>query len=705
MKSMSKKALTALSASSLAAGMAHGTILYTNLNQTVVGSGGDSVEFDLNQDGFPDYNVTFDNNNNLKPFISNTPGIQGTSPTTCYVLSDASDNGGANSQGLPATPAGISIDSNYESDQDNGYFLQDTGANYVGGWTNTTGSVEAFVGLELDDSQGTHYGWARFIYNQNVVTNGIKGTLTIVDCAMETQPGVAIITGETAEPGLPSFSVPPASQTNYVGGAAQFNAVGVGNPSPTFQWMAGAVGSGVYTNLTDGGNISGSATANLTISNITPASAADFIVVLSNTSGSVTSSVPARLTIVPAIITGITPTPVELYSGVNASIQVESGSAGPITYQWRKNGVNLSDGNGVSGTASQTLVLSDTSTGESGQYSVVLSNSYGAVTSLVDNVTIVAPEAPYQQAMIALAPVSLYSFSETNDPASSNAIAFDLIGGHNGTYGPQTENGNPNYNIAGPRPTPDGFLGFSSSNTAFLPGTANNSALSRVTIPPMNLNSNSCTFTAWLYPNDNGPDYAVVLTFRGLASGTANGLNLSPDGSLGYHWNDNQYSYQSELFPPVDQWSFVALVITPSGAIFYLCDGTGASLSITNATDSVSLPSQALANPGSIGGDTVDPNFMGSIDEIALFNYALTESQITNLYNVAVTGVITTNTPPPTPILTIQYSGGNAVLNWTSGVLLQAPSATGPWTVNSSATSPYTVPPTGSQMFYRARSQ
>ena len=47
----------------------------------------------------------------------------------------------------------------------------------------------------------------------------------------------------------------------------------------------------------------------------------------------------------------------------------------------------------------------------------------------------------------------------------------------------------------------------------------------------------------------------------------------------------------------------------------------------------------------------------------------------------------------------------NVVLNWSSGLLLQAPSLAGPWTTNS-ATSPYTLSPAGtSQMFYRVLAQ
>jgi hypothetical protein len=59
----------------------------------------------------------------------------------------------------------------------------------------------------------------------------------------------------------------------------------------------------------------------------------------------------------------------------------------------------------------------------------------------------------------------------------------------------------------------------------------------------------------------------------------------------------------------------------------------------------------------------------------------------------------------PVPInLTYSRSGSSMQLTWLYGTLLQATNVTGPWTVNGNA-SPYTVTPTGPQMFYRVQVQ
>jgi hypothetical protein len=197
--------------------------------------------------------------------------------------------------------------------------------------------------------------------------------------------------------------------------------------------------------------------------------------------------------------------------------------------------------------------------------------------------------------------------------------------------------------------------------------------------------------TAWIYPTGTEPGYAVIMSYRSPVSGTANGINLAPDASLGYHWNDNNYAFQSEFFPPVNQWSFVALVIAPTDTAIYMFNANGEQV----ANNAVSNPVQALNTPGHIGGDGNDPSFIGTIDEVAVFNQSLTQLQLTNMYSVAVTGVL----PPPTVVLNITNSGGNVIVSWNPaiGSLLQAPSLGGPWTTND-ATSPYTTSPTQTQM-------
>jgi Immunoglobulin I-set domain len=99
---------------------------------------------------------------------------------------------------------------------------------------------------------------------------------------------------------VPVVAVPPSSTTGYLGGTAQLTVIAQGFPAPSFQWRAGAVGSGIYTNLPNGAGDNHGALNNLTLRNLTLANMADYVVVVSNSSGSVTSAVPATLTVLPA---------------------------------------------------------------------------------------------------------------------------------------------------------------------------------------------------------------------------------------------------------------------------------------------------------------------------------------------------------------------------------------------------------------------
>ncbi len=106
----------------------------------------------------------------------------------------------------------------------------------------------------------------------------------------------------------PQFTTQPASQTNYNGATVQFSAMAFGNPAPAYQWMAGVPGSGVYSNLANGGQFSGVTTSVLIITNISAANDGNYIVVATNSSGS-TNSLPAMLTILPSSTVAAYPVP------------------------------------------------------------------------------------------------------------------------------------------------------------------------------------------------------------------------------------------------------------------------------------------------------------------------------------------------------------------------------------------------------------
>ena len=67
-----------------------------------------------------------------------------------------------------------------------------------------------------------------------------------------------------------------------------------------------------------------------------------------------------------------------------------SGSA-PLAYQWCENDINLTDGGGVSGTTTTNLTLAGVTTNSTANYTLVITNAYGSITSSVAALTVILP--------------------------------------------------------------------------------------------------------------------------------------------------------------------------------------------------------------------------------------------------------------------------------------------------------------------------
>lgn len=300
----------------------------------------------------------------------------------------------------------------------------------------------------------------------------------------------------------------------------------------------------------------------------------------------------------------------------------------------------------------------------------------------------------YQTAILAGQPVAYWHLNETN-----GTTAYDQMGRHNGSYAGAVVLGG-----AGPRP-PD-FLGFGLTNTAaqFTQNLTNSWVLiSGLNLNTNNLSGNTVTITAWIYPIGSQADSVGLFFNRSSGSGGASvaGLNYGSVGSgnaqtLGYTWNNNSgtWGWNSGLMPPVNQWSFAALVVQPAKATLYLINTNGEQ----SATNILSNPIQAFGGVSTIGTDMYAATarvFNGLIDEVAVFNYSLTPAQIQQLY---ASGAIL-----PQVQVSLQPVGGGLNLAWPQGTLLQAENVTGPWLPVPNALSPYSVSvtPTNTSLFYR----
>lgn len=119
--------------------------------------------------------------------------------------------------------------------------------------------------------------------------------------------------------------------------------------------------------------------------------------------------------------------------------------------------------------------------------------------------------------------------------------------------------------------------------------------------------------------------------------------------------------------------------------------------------DSNAGPAAPLASSGddwAIGstGNGWEGLFVGAIDEVAVYDKALSAARVQALYTTGVSGAVVTPAS-----LTIARNGSNVVLTWTGGTLQQADAITGSFSDVGAATSPLTVTPAGAGKYYKLR--
>eukprot|EP01029_Cantina_marsupialis_P006920 TRINITY_DN1763_c0_g1_i1.p1 TRINITY_DN1763_c0_g1~~TRINITY_DN1763_c0_g1_i1.p1 ORF type:complete len:1362 (+),score=115.66 TRINITY_DN1763_c0_g1_i1:13206-17291(+) len=134
----------------------------------------------------------------------------------------------------------------------------------------------------------------------------------------------------------------------------------------------------------------------------------------------------------------------------------------------------------------------------------------------------------------------------------------------------------------------------------------------------MELRTNNFTVTAWIKPNGIQSDYTGIV----MSNGEAAGLNFAfGNNTLAYHWPGGQWWWDSGLIVPSDKWSYVAMVASPEGMTLYL-NGKASKHSI--GLEEVDLTTMFI---GSYKG-WESRNFKGEIDELCMWNRALTANEI-----------------------------------------------------------------------------
>ena len=238
--------------------------------------------------------------------------------------------------------------------------------------------------------------------------------------------------------------------------------------------------------------------------------------------------------------------------------------------------------------------------------------------------------AAYQALVLSASPAGYWRLNEPADPAIPVAANSGTLGASgNGGYIYASTAG-----VAGPSGT--SFPGFESGNKAVgLNGTSG-----YVSLPALNLNTNTVSISAWVNPSGTEPtDVGIVFTRTG---NTTAGLktDVSDPNGLGYNWNDASSSanFKSSLVMPAGSWSFVGLSVHPDFAVLALYDGTAFNY-VTNFDSTADA--QPFEGEWRIGNDSGNSTniFNGSIDEVAIFNRSLSLGELFTEYAAAVGGV------------------------------------------------------------------
>ena len=134
----------------------------------------------------------------------------------------------------------------------------------------------------------------------------------------------------------------------------------------------------------------------------------------------------------------------------------------------------------------------------------------------------------------------------------------------------------------------------------------------------LNLTGNTFTITAWVKPNGIQSEYSGIV----MNDNTAAGFNFrEANNTLAYHWPGGAWWYDSNLTVPANEWSYIAMVVTPTAVTLYV---NGVSATHTTGIQSVTLDNIRIGSYQGWDGR----NFKGEIDEVCIWNRALSADEV-----------------------------------------------------------------------------
>ncbi len=246
--------------------------------------------------------------------------------------------------------------------------------------------------------------------NYSVVVTNVAGSVTSSNAVLTVDAPPAII-------------VPPLNRTVNQGHPTIFTVTAGGSPTLFYQWQLG------------GTNVAGATASTYVISSAQPSQAGNYWVIVTNNYGSVTSAVRTLTVISPPAITG-QPQNQSVAPGSNATFTVTA-TGGNLSYQW------LFNAGTIGGATASSYTVGGAQTNNAGNYSVVVTNTAGTVTSSNALLTVTPPQPPQFLSVTVLSnglvqmvlsgqTGSSYAIDGSSNLANWNPLTNFLI--TNGTY-------------------------------------------------------------------------------------------------------------------------------------------------------------------------------------------------------------------------------------------------------------------------------
>ncbi len=320
------------------------------------------------------------------------------------------------------------------------------------------------------------------------------------------------------------------------------------------------------------------------------------------------------------------PAPTNLYrfAGTSNAWSVIADAGLPVSYYWCLNGTAIPAATGA------TYLLPNLQTNHSGNYTVIVSNSFGAITSSIASLTVVpAPTYPYGQMVRADGALGYWRLDET-----SGTAAHDYIANNNGNYSTKVLLGQPGNKLLDTHYAARfGLL------------AASNSCVTNIAVDFSSSGNAVFSVEAWVNGGAQTTDAGLVT--KGYGNG---GEQFNLDCGGGSHAfrffvrdsTGNARVVNSSVVPN-NQWHhLVGVCDQASGYVRLFVDGN--QVGQTTIATNIGILGSSL--PMSIGSrksgmaTVYDNQFVGYMEEVAIYGYALSTNQVRAHY------LAVTNRPP-----------------------------------------------------------